>query len=88
MNPIHSLSFPIKLVLSIWYLQRKAYNLLIVVKKKNYMKNTLFWDLKKYLKSNYFTMSNTVSRFKQLLFWYFIFSLYYKLACYFFVLLY
>lgn len=33
MNPIHSLSFPIKLVLSIWYLQRKAYNLLIVVKK-------------------------------------------------------
>lgn len=33
MNPIHSLSFPIKLVLSIWYLQRKAYNLLIVLKK-------------------------------------------------------
>ena len=70
MNPIHSLSFPIKLVLSIWYLQRKAYNLLIVVKKKSYMKNTLFWDLKKYLKSNYFTMSNTVSRFKQLLFFF------------------
>lgn len=34
------------------------------------MKNTLFWDLKKYLKSNYFTMSNTVSRFKQLLFFF------------------
>lgn len=28
------LPFPIKLVLSIWYLQRKAYNLLTVVKKK------------------------------------------------------
>lgn len=35
MNPIQRLSFPIKLALSIWYLQRKSYNLLTVVKKKN-----------------------------------------------------
>lgn len=77
MNPIHSLSFPIKLVFSIWYLQRKAYNILTVVKKKRaYIKNTLLWDLKKCLKSNYSTMSNTVPRFKQLFFfWHFIFSL-------------
>jgi len=34
MNPVHNLSFAIKLVLSIWYLQRKAYNHLLWLKKK------------------------------------------------------